>query len=348
MVVRAYFRSRHTSVLSDYTCYNHVLRRDARNVTAGLLEPSSYYAAVRDALDIVDANTEPGQLRDRLHRRWLRNEMLSRLRGKRMLDAPEAWVEQVALECQRIIQDRFAPGVAAGLPPLLRAVTYLAERGRVADLRRLARWEAGIAAHGRVDELQHVDHAITVTVAAELRSANQPVAFRSDDGRDVLVLPMEEIAPEVLDSTAQVRKARLDLVARRRETGDEIFIPTTFETERITGTTAKDTVHLVHRATATIDFGALNGGKTRAVGCSRRGSRTSVGPRTRGCRCCSSAGPTARHPGSATNGRCGTGCGRRSAGGSSADPPARVVEWRPRPIGGRLRNCVPVSEWGCG
>ncbi|MFI6234566.1 glycosyltransferase family 2 protein [Micromonospora sp. NPDC050784] len=263
LVVRAYFKSRHTSVLSDYTCYHHILRRDARNVTAALLEPSSYYAAVRDALDIVDANTEPGQLRDRLHRRWLRNEMLSRLRGKRLLDAPEDWAQQVALESQRIIQERFAPGVAGGLPPLLRAVAYLTERGRFADLRRLARWEAGIAAHGRVDELQHVDNSITVTVAAELRSANQPVGFRSDDGRDVLVLPMEEIAPEVLDSTAQVRKARLDLVARRRETGDEIFIPTTFETERITGTTPADTVHLVHRGTATIDFGALNGGRTR-------------------------------------------------------------------------------------
>ena len=77
------------------------------------------------------------------------------------------------------------------------------------------------------------------------------------------MLPMEEIAPEVLDATAQVRKARLDLVARHRETGAEIFLPNTFQTERITGTTGADTVHLVHRATATIDFAALNGGRTR-------------------------------------------------------------------------------------
>ncbi|MEU8130156.1 glycosyltransferase [Micromonospora sp. NPDC049049] len=263
MVVRAYFLSRHTSVLSDYVCYHHVHRTDARNVTAGRLEPSSYYRAVREALDIVDAHTEPGPLRDRLHRRWLRNEMISRLRGKRLLEADEAWLEQVALETQKIIQDRFAPGVAAGLPPLLRAVAYLAERGRVADLRKLARWEAGIAAHGTIDELQRADHAVTVTLAAELRSENQPVGFRTDDGRDVLVLPMDEIAPEVLDATAQVRKARLDLVARHRETGAEIFLPNTFQTERITGTTGADTVHLVHRATATIDFAALNGGRTR-------------------------------------------------------------------------------------
>lgn len=263
VVVRAYFLSRRTSVLSDYTCYHHVQRSDARNVTATQLDPSSYFVSVRDALDIVDANTEPGPLRDRLHRRWLRNEMLSRLRGKRLLNAPEDWLEQLALETQKVIQDRFAPGVAAGLPPLLRAVAYLAERGRVADLRRLARWEAGIAACGTIDELQRDDRAVTVTISAELRSAGQPVGFRAEDGRDVLVLPMEEIAPEVLDATAQVRKARLDLVARRRETGDEIFLPVTFETERITGTTGADTVHLVHRATTTIDFGALNGGRTR-------------------------------------------------------------------------------------
>ncbi|MEV0217206.1 glycosyltransferase [Micromonospora sp. NPDC050695] len=263
VVVRAYFLSRRTCVLSDYTCYHHAQRADARNVTAARLDPSSYFESVRDALDIVDANTEPGPLRDRLHRRWLRNEMLNRLRGRRLLSAPEDWLEQIALETQKVIQDRFAPGVAAGLPPLLRAVAYLAERGRIADLRRLARWEAGIAAHGAIDEIQHADRAVTMTVAAELRSADQPVSFRSDEGRDVLVLPIEEITPEVLDSTAQVRKARLDVVARRRETGDEIFLPVTYRTERVAAPSGADTVHLVHRATTTIDFGALNGGRTR-------------------------------------------------------------------------------------
>ncbi|MGQ5261714.1 glycosyltransferase family 2 protein [Micromonospora sp. ZYX-F-536] len=263
LVVRAYFLSRHTSVLSDYTCYHHAQRGDARNVTAARLDPSSYFASVRDALDIVDANTEPGPLRDRLHRRWLRNEMLNRLRGKRLLAAPEDWLEQVALESQKVIQDRFAPGVAAGLPPMQRAVAYLTERGRFADLRRLARWEAGIAAHGRIEDHQLADRSVTVTVAAELRSADRPISFRTDDGRDVLVLPVDEIAPEVLDSTAQVRKARLDVVARRRETGDEIFLPVQFSTERVADPTEADTVHLVHRATTTIDFGALNGGRTR-------------------------------------------------------------------------------------
>ncbi|KAB1937427.1 glycosyltransferase [Micromonospora sp. ALFpr18c] len=263
VVVRACFLSRRTCVLSDYTCYHHAQRADARNVTAARLDPSSYFESVRDALDIVDANTEPGPLRDRLHRRWLRNEMLNRLRGRRLLSAPEDWLEQIALETQKVIQDRFAPGVAAGLPPLLRAVAYLAERGRIADLRRLARWEAGIAAHGAIDEIQHADRAVTMTVAAELRSADQPVSFRSDEGRDVLVLPIEEITPEVLDSTAQVRKARLDVVARRRETGDEIFLPVTYRTERVAAPSGADTVHLVHRATTTIDFGALNGGRTR-------------------------------------------------------------------------------------
>ncbi|MEV4658340.1 glycosyltransferase [Micromonospora sp. NPDC049301] len=263
VVVRAYFLSRRTCVLSDYTCYHHAQRGDARNVTAALLEPSGYFESVRDALDIVDANTEPGPLRDRLHRRWLRNEMINRLRGKRLLDVPEDWLEQVALESQKIIQDRFAPGVAAGLPPLQRAVAYLTERGRFADLRRLARWEAGIAGHGRVDEFQVDDRTVTVSVVAELRSADQPIGFRSDNGRDVLVLPVDDIAPEVLDSTAQVRKARLDVVARRRETGDEIFLPVTFRIERVGEPTGTDPVHLVHRATTTIDFGALNGGRTR-------------------------------------------------------------------------------------
>ncbi|MEU7928698.1 glycosyltransferase [Micromonospora sp. NPDC049107] len=263
LVVRAYFASRRTCVLSDYTCYHHTQRPDAKNVTAARLEPASYFASVRDALDVVTAHTEPGPLRDRLHRRWLRNEMLNRLRGKRLLDAPEDWVEQVAAEAQKIIQERFAPGVAAGLPPLQRAVAYLVERGRVADLRRLAKWESGIAGRARIDALEPDEHAVTVGVAAELRSADQPIGFRSDGERDVLVLPVDEIPSDVLDSTAQVRKARLDVVARRRETGDEIFLPVKFQVERVATPGGADTVHLVHRATTTIDFRALNGGRTR-------------------------------------------------------------------------------------
>ena len=80
-VVSAYLHARGISVLSDYPCYFHTARGDGGNAGFRPLEPVGYFRNLRDALDAVEALTEPGALRDRLHRRWLRVEMVGRLRG---------------------------------------------------------------------------------------------------------------------------------------------------------------------------------------------------------------------------------------------------------------------------
>lgn len=261
-VVRAYFLSRRTSVLSDYTCYHHVQRGDGHNVTAGRLDPSGYFASVREALDVVDANTEPGALRDRLHRRWLRNEMLSRLRGKRLLGAPRRGWTRSRWRSRRSSRTasplawpagcRPAPsrGVPGGAGPRRGPAQACLLGGGHRRTRHDRRTPAG-------RPRRHGDRRRRTALrgpAGRLPGRRRPRRADAPDGGD---------RPEVLDATAQVRKARLDLVARHRETGAEIFLPNTFQTERITGTTGADTVHLVHRATATIDFAALNGGRTR-------------------------------------------------------------------------------------
>jgi glycosyltransferase involved in cell wall biosynthesis len=260
MVVRSYLLSRRTCVLSDYTCYHHARRDDAGNVTAARLDPVEYYASLREALDIVDAHTEPGPLRDRLHRRWLRNEMLNRVRGKRMLDAPEEWLTQVVGEMQGVIRDRFAPGVAAGLPPLQRVLAHLVEQGRTADLRRLAEWEAGVRAAGAVEHHDLSGATLTVAVSARLESAGRPVTFTSDSDRDILVLPVGGLDPALREVTATLGRSRLDLVARHQETREEVFLPVTADHRWVPGPAGER--HLLHRAVATVDAAALNGGRT--------------------------------------------------------------------------------------
>ncbi|MGK5673897.1 glycosyltransferase family 2 protein [Micromonospora sp. URMC 106] len=260
MVVRSYLLSRRTCVLSDYTCYHHARRGDAGNVTATRLDPAEYYASLREALDIVDAHTEPGPLRDQLHRRWLRNEMLNRVRGKRMLDAPEEWLTQVVREIQEVIRDRFAPGVAAGLPPLQRVLAHLLEQGRTADLRRMAEWEAGVRAAGTVERHDLSGTTLTVAVSARLEAAGRPVTFASDDDRDVLVLPVDGLDPALREVTATLGRSRLDLVARHQETREEVFLPVTADHRWVPGPAGER--HLLHRAVATVDAAALNCGRT--------------------------------------------------------------------------------------
>ena len=59
-VVSAYLHARTISVLSDYPCYFHTARDDGGNAGFRPLEPVGYFANLRDALDAVDALTEPG------------------------------------------------------------------------------------------------------------------------------------------------------------------------------------------------------------------------------------------------------------------------------------------------
>ncbi|MFR9776770.1 glycosyltransferase family 2 protein [Micromonospora sp. MS34] len=259
MVVRAYLLSGRTCVLADYTCYHHQRRTDAGNVTANRLDPAEYYAGLRGALDIVDAHVPPGALRDRLHRRWLRNEMVERLRGRRMTDAPQDWIEQVAGEIRQIIRERFAPGVAAGLPPLHRAIAALAEQGRVADLHRLAEWEAGVRACGSVRRWKVVGTTLAVTVEAELRAGDEPIWFGAD-GRDLPVFPVDGVEPP--PGAAPAGRPKVDLVVRNRETQEEVFLPVSVDTERVP---EGDVLRIRHRATATADLAALNGGRTRGT-----------------------------------------------------------------------------------
>ncbi|MEU3453242.1 glycosyltransferase family 2 protein [Micromonospora sp. NPDC006766] len=259
MVIRAYLLSERTCVLSDYTCYHHYRRTDGGNVTATRLDPAEYYDGLREALDIIDAHIPPGPLRDRVHRRWLRHEMIDRLRGRRLTEAPTEWLDQVAAEIRQILRDRFAPGVAASLPPLLRAIAYLAEQGRVADLRRLAEWESGVRAQATVHRGKVSGPMLTVNFSAQLLVGNKPMRF-SADGRDLPVIPVDWVAVPGVEVAATAGK--VDLVARREETQEEIFLPVTVEIERVP---VGNQLKIRYRAVAEVDFTTVNGGRTRGT-----------------------------------------------------------------------------------
>ncbi|QKW16161.1 glycosyltransferase family 2 protein [Verrucosispora sp. NA02020] len=258
LVTRAYLLARRVSVLSGYTCYHHAKRTDGGNLTASRLDPAEYFDSLRAVLDIVDAHVPPGPQRDRLHRRWLRNEMLARLRGKRLRDAPRDWADQVVDEVGRTIRERFAPGVAAALPALQRTVTALAAEGRVEDLHRLAEWEAGVRGVVRLTGYELTGSTLVVTLTGQLRTGDGPITFTHVDGRDLLVVPVEEIPTDLLDCTEELRHGRLDVLARSARDGTESFLPVSFEVKRVT--VPAGGLRVVYRGTATVDVDTLDGG----------------------------------------------------------------------------------------
>ena len=63
-VVKAYFAARVISILADEPCYFYLRRDDRGNAGSNpTWDPAGYYANLREVLDVVVANTEPGEQR---------------------------------------------------------------------------------------------------------------------------------------------------------------------------------------------------------------------------------------------------------------------------------------------
>lgn len=225
-VVSAYLHARTISVLSDYPCYFHTARDDGGNAGFRPLEPVGYFANLRDALNAVDALTEPGPLRDRLHRRWLRVEMVGRLRGQALLRADPDYRAELLEEIRKVMAEYFAPGVAAGLAPSQRLVAELAREGDLEGLVALAEWETTTTARATLERLAWDGATLRLSASAALVGDDgTPVTLR--DGRLVVPLPEATLAalpPGALDFSDG--RTLVDLSLRHRKSGDERFLAT--------------------------------------------------------------------------------------------------------------------------
>ncbi|MER5361182.1 glycosyltransferase family A protein [Streptomyces sp. NPDC002785] len=256
-VVETYLLASNISVLSDYLCYYHIKREDASNAGFQRFDPGGYYKNLREALDIVEKNTEPGPLRDSMYRRWLRNEMVERLRGKRLLQLPEDYRQELYTEIRGVVTERFGPGVAQGMQPTQQIVAALVVDDRLADIEELARWESGIKPTGFLESLKWDGTALRAAFTAEYQADGEPMTFRTEGDKALLNPPLAQdtldaIAGLGVSTVATVDGAKVDLVARERTTAAEFFQPVDFTRERIPSDDGT-TFRLVLRAEATID-----------------------------------------------------------------------------------------------
>lgn len=116
-VIQGYFAARRIMVLADYPCYHWAERPERENATYSRIDPHAYYGNMREILDIVDANTDPGPLRDRLYAHWYLSKTLHKLRGARWQQAVLSPSASALLDAiGSIVDERFAPRVDALLP----------------------------------------------------------------------------------------------------------------------------------------------------------------------------------------------------------------------------------------
>ena len=264
-VTEAYLRAGNVSVLSDYICYHHVKRDDASNAGFQRFDPVGYFKNLREALDVVEELTEPGPLRDKLFRRWLRVEMVERMRGQRLLKLPADYRQELFDEIHKVVIERFGPGVAAGMQPTQQIVAGLIAANRLGDIEVFAKWERGIKPSGALESLSWDNGKLSIGFTAEYTSGGGPVTFRTDGDKDLLVPPLPQSSLDAIalvgaDTSAPPAKSKVDLVVRERDTAAEFFQPVELTREKVAMESRDGYFRQILRATAEVDpLTAANG-----------------------------------------------------------------------------------------
>jgi glycosyltransferase involved in cell wall biosynthesis len=175
-VMQAYFAASTISILASEPCYAWV--KHPGSASSARIEPETYFPHLETVLDIVEAHTEPGRLRDRLLRHWFRGKILKRIAGRRMVKYPDEYRDRLLDVVVPLTRRRFGPGVDAGLGVANRIRAALLRADRRDDLVRLAEFETGLECRA------------TVTAAHWSRGGGLHLTVRVDitqDGKDALV-----------------------------------------------------------------------------------------------------------------------------------------------------------------
>ncbi|MFD9604663.1 glycosyltransferase family 2 protein [Streptomyces sp. NPDC059970] len=238
-MMQAYFPAEVVSILGNYTCYFYSRRDDGKNAGSTRIVPAHYYGNLREVLDVVVANTEPGKFRDLLLRRFYRVEMLSRLSEPAVVKYQPEFFGEMCDAIRPLAIDFMGDGVHDGLGPLLRIRSTLLRRDDREGLLRIARFAGSVKASARLEEFAwQPDGRVAVTVTARLVQGDDeaPVKLLRRDGRYFLHpdngagLLAED---ELLDVTDDIDGFSAELSLRNRETAVEWPCPATFATRTV-------------------------------------------------------------------------------------------------------------------
>lgn len=234
-MMEAYFPAEVVSILGDYTCYFYSRRDDGKNAGSAKIVPAEYYGNLREVLNVVVANTEPGEFRDLLLRRFYRVEMLSRLSEPAVVKYQPDFFDKMCDAIRPLGVDFMGDGVHDGLGPLLRIRSALLRGDDREGLLRIARFAGSVKAAARLEEFAwQPDGRVAVTVTARLVQGDDesPVKLLRRDDRYFLHPDNADgllAEDELLDVTDDLDGFSAELSLRNRETAVEWPCPAKFD-----------------------------------------------------------------------------------------------------------------------
>jgi glycosyltransferase involved in cell wall biosynthesis len=272
-MVRAYFAGATASILASYPCYFYLERRDRSNAGSATIDPSGYYANLREVLDVVIAGASAGTDRDRFLARFLRVELLGRLEGD-IIHGDDAYRHALVEEVARTIEGRIPDGAVAMLAPLQRARLDLVRRRAVDQLVTLSTRTRALQGRTTARSASLQTGRFRVDVEASIGSAGgDPVALTPGASGDLVLDPAmtDDVLPSPVDVGEAMERPRLQVYLESTEDGVMWRAA-----EREVGPSPQDPLHLVVRARTVIDPRSIAADRPLPAGRWRMRARLSV------------------------------------------------------------------------
>jgi glycosyltransferase involved in cell wall biosynthesis len=227
--MQAYFAAERIAVLADYPCYYWWLRPET-SASYEQFDEKQYYENLREVLDLVVENTEPGPERDRLLAHWYRGKMLGRVGGRWFPNRTPERRRALYDEVRRLADERYGPEVDSWLAPNLRVRSHLLREGTFEQLSALGLWEGELRADATVtEERRDPDGVFVMTLEGRLLAKGDTPLLFERRGDRLMWVPPEELRgmlPDgVLDMTAALPRAKMRTIIRLPWNKTEFVVP---------------------------------------------------------------------------------------------------------------------------
>lgn len=264
-VMKAFFKAQRMSILADYPCYHWMRREDASNASFARADTVVYYRAVRDVLDVIDENTDPGPRRDRLYLHWYRANLLQRMTGPAWAAGEDPHVRATYAAIRELALERFGPGVARLLECRWRLLSRSLQADRFDLVSAQAASEHRFTMELKLDSAEWTESSWRLAVSATLMYADgTPLTFVAR-GERLFWQPPEPLAGDqaeddqaILDATSEVEATTMSLVLHDRESFVEYDIPA--KLQAVTAQTPDGTITISPRGEIDIELATVAAG----------------------------------------------------------------------------------------
>lgn len=229
VVLQAYFRARRISVLADRTYYYFRRREDGEHLSSTPFDPEADIAHLREILDVIESETEPGPLRARAIRRLYRAEILARLADAAYAELEPAYRHALFTAANRLAWERIDPAIDDGLNAMARLRSKLVREGREDELLELARRTAAVELVALVERAWWHHGQLRIAFEAHLvdRASGEALAVSGRDGRMVMdPLLTRGLLDEEIQIDDELAAVRGNVLVREAGSAAEWVIPT--------------------------------------------------------------------------------------------------------------------------